>query len=35
MQLFSTFETTGFLEMAISTLEKKVIPKGSIFWLCL
>ncbi|WP_458415363.1 hypothetical protein ACNQFZ_10350 [Schinkia sp. CFF1] len=31
MQLFSTFETTGFLEMAISTLEKKGIKKESIF----
>jgi hypothetical protein len=31
MQLFSTFETTGFLEMAISTLEKNGIPKGSIY----
>jgi hypothetical protein len=31
MQLFSTFETTGFLEMAILTLEKKGIPKESIF----
>jgi hypothetical protein len=31
MQLFSTFETTGFLEMAISTLEKKGIPKENIF----
>lgn len=31
LQLFSTFETTGFLEMAISTLEKKGIPKGNIF----
>jgi hypothetical protein len=31
MQLFSTFETTGFLEMAVSTLEKKGIPKESIY----
>ncbi|MBM7656423.1 hypothetical protein [Neobacillus cucumis] len=31
MQLFSTFETTEFLEMAISTLEKKGIKKESIF----
>ncbi|MCM3765571.1 hypothetical protein [Neobacillus niacini] len=31
MQLFSTFETTGFLEMAISTLEKRGIKKESIF----
>jgi len=31
VQLFSTFETTGFLEMAISTLEKNGIPKGSIY----
>lgn len=31
MQLFSTFETTGFLEMAISTLEKKGIQKENIF----
>lgn len=31
VQLFSTFETTGFLEMAISTLEKKGIKKESIF----
>ncbi|WP_338452675.1 hypothetical protein R4Z09_12880 [Niallia oryzisoli] len=31
MQLFSTFETDGFLEMAISTLEKKGIKKESIF----
>lgn len=31
LQLFSTFETTGFLEMAISTLEKKGIKKESIF----
>lgn len=31
LQLFSTFETTGFLEIAISTLEKKGIPKDSIF----
>ncbi|WP_251554857.1 hypothetical protein [Neobacillus muris] len=31
MQLFSTFETNGFLEMAISTLEKRGIPKESIF----
>ena len=31
LQLFSTFETTSFLEMAILTLEKKGIPKESIF----
>ncbi|MFB3162440.1 hypothetical protein P5G62_006380 [Neobacillus sp. 179-C4.2 HS] len=31
MQVFSTFETTGFLEIAISTLEKNGIPKESIF----
>jgi len=31
MQLFSTFETTGFLEMAILSLEKKGIKKDSIF----
>jgi hypothetical protein len=31
MQLYSTFETTGFLEMAISTIEKNGIPKESIF----
>ncbi|WP_108071963.1 hypothetical protein [Heyndrickxia sporothermodurans] len=31
MQVFSTFETTGFLEMAISTLEKKGIQKENIF----
>jgi len=31
VQLFSTFETTGFLEMAISTLEKKGIKKERIF----
>jgi hypothetical protein len=31
MQLFSTFEATGFLEMAISTLEKKGIPNESIY----
>lgn len=31
MQLFSTFETTGFLEIAISTLEKKGISKENIF----
>lgn len=31
LQLFSTFETTEFLEMAISTLEKKGIKKESIF----
>ncbi len=31
MQVFSTFETTGFLEMAISTLEKRGIKKESIF----
>ncbi|MDD9270228.1 hypothetical protein ACFPES_24545 [Paenibacillus sp. GCM10023248] len=31
MQLFSTFETHGFLELAVLTLEKKGIPKESIF----
>lgn len=31
LQLFSTFESNGFLEMAISTLEKKGIPKEKIF----
>lgn len=31
MQLFSTFETTGYLEMAISTLEKNGILKENIF----
>jgi hypothetical protein len=31
LQLFSTFATTEFLEMAISTLEKKGIKKESIF----
>ncbi|WP_071394261.1 hypothetical protein [Bacillus tuaregi] len=31
MQLFSTFETTGFLEMAISTLENRGIKKDSLF----
>lgn len=31
LQLFSTFETTLFLEMAISTLEKRGIPKENIF----
>ncbi|MFD2446623.1 hypothetical protein ACFSO7_22030 [Bacillus sp. CGMCC 1.16607] len=31
MQLFSTFETTGYLEMAIATLEKQGIRKESIF----
>ncbi|MFL6556937.1 MAG: hypothetical protein ACJ8MO_12555, partial [Bacillus sp. (in: firmicutes)] len=31
MQLFSTFETTSYLEMAISTLEKKGIKKECIF----
>jgi hypothetical protein len=31
MQLFSTFETSSFLEMAISTLEKIGIPRESIF----
>jgi hypothetical protein len=31
LQLFSTFETTSYLEMAISTLEKKGIKKESIF----
>ncbi|WML58813.1 hypothetical protein [Neobacillus sp. PS2-9] len=31
MQIFSTFETTGFLELAITTLEKKGIKKENIF----
>lgn len=31
VQLFSTFETTAFLELAITTLEKKGVPKGNIF----
>jgi hypothetical protein len=31
MQLFSTFESNIFLEMAISTLEKKGIKKENIF----
>jgi hypothetical protein len=31
LQLFSTFESNGFLEMAVSTLEKRGIPKESIF----
>lgn len=31
LQLFSTFECTGFLEMAVSTLEKQGIAKESIF----
>lgn len=31
MQIFSTFETTPYLEMAISTLEKKGIKKESIY----
>lgn len=31
MQLFSTFECTNFLEMAISTLEKKGIKKENIY----
>jgi len=31
MQLFSTFETTGYLEMAIATLEKRGIKKEDIF----
>lgn len=31
LQLFSTFEGNGFLKMAISTLEKKGIPKENIF----
>ncbi|WP_462413702.1 hypothetical protein [Neobacillus sp. Marseille-QA0830] len=31
MQVFSTFETTGFLEMAITTLEKKGLKKESLF----
>jgi hypothetical protein len=31
LQLFSTFETTSYLEMAISTLEKRGIKKECIF----
>ena len=31
LQLFSTFESNAFLEMAISTLEKKGIKKENIF----
>ncbi|MFD1040458.1 hypothetical protein ACFQ3N_18950 [Virgibacillus byunsanensis] len=31
MQLFSTFENTLFLEMAISTLEKKGVKKENIY----
>ncbi|WP_338473403.1 hypothetical protein R4Z10_21445 (plasmid) [Niallia sp. XMNu-256] len=31
MQIFSTFETTSYLEMAILTLEKKGIKKESIY----
>lgn len=31
MQVFSTFETTGYLELAISTLEKKGIKRESIY----
>lgn len=31
MQLFSAFEHSSFIEMAIATLEKKGIPQGSIF----
>ena len=31
LQIFSTFETTSYLEMAISTLEKKGIKKDRIF----
>ena len=31
LQLFSTFEGTSFLEMAISTLEKKGVKKENIF----
>ncbi|HJV32071.1 MAG TPA: hypothetical protein VJ558_07730 [Bacillales bacterium] len=31
MQLFSTFEGNAFIEMAISTLEKKGIKKENIF----
>ncbi|REB75793.1 hypothetical protein [Bacillus sp. 522_BSPC] len=31
MQVFSTFEHSSFIEMAISTLEKKGIKKESIF----
>jgi hypothetical protein len=31
LQLFSTFETSSYLEMAISTLEKRGIKKESIF----
>jgi hypothetical protein len=31
MQVFSTFENTGYLEIAISYLEKNGISKGDIF----
>ncbi len=31
MQLFSTFEHTSYIEMAIATLEKKGIPQKNIF----
>lgn len=31
MQLFSTFENNSFLEIAISTLEKKGVKKESIY----
>jgi hypothetical protein len=31
MQIFSTFETTSYLEMAISALEKKGIKKERIY----
>ncbi|MEO2076651.1 MAG: hypothetical protein ABGX20_14875 [Bacillus sp. (in: firmicutes)] len=31
MQIYSTFETTGFLELAVTTLEKKGIKKENIF----
>ena len=31
LQFFSTFENNTFLEMAISTLEKKGIKKENIF----
>ncbi|MFE5278662.1 hypothetical protein ACFQ9F_30495, partial [Bacillus cereus] len=31
MQLFSTFEHTAYIEMAIATLEKKGIKKEHIF----
>jgi hypothetical protein len=31
LQVFSTFETTGYLELAISTLEKKGIKRESIY----